>query len=118
MTMPKRSRLKSIRMWLGVRPVSGMPYVAGAFCFLFLLILSDGLLVGSPSPLVEFIAGSMMAIGFVGFVVVSFVGCAKTRSKPKHPAGHCQRCGYNLTGNLSGICPECGKPCGSDAGVV
>ena len=24
------------------------------------------------------------------------------------PAGHCQHCGYNLTGNQSGICPECG----------
>ncbi len=24
--------------------------------------------------------------------------------------GHC-RCGYNLTGNTSGICPECGTPC-------
>ena len=23
--------------------------------------------------------------------------------------GHCQRCGYNLTGNVSGICPECGE---------
>lgn len=22
--------------------------------------------------------------------------------------GHCQSCNYNLTGNLSGICPECG----------
>jgi hypothetical protein len=22
--------------------------------------------------------------------------------------GHCSTCGYNLTGNLSGICPECG----------
>ena len=22
--------------------------------------------------------------------------------------GHCQRCGYNLTGNVSGVCPECG----------
>lgn len=26
------------------------------------------------------------------------------------PRGHCQRCGYNLTGNLSGVCPECGQP--------
>ncbi len=25
-----------------------------------------------------------------------------------HPAGHCRRCGYDLTGNLSGRCPECG----------
>ncbi len=23
--------------------------------------------------------------------------------------GHCQKCGYNLTGNMSGICPECGE---------
>lgn len=29
--------------------------------------------------------------------------------------GHCQKCGYDLTGNVSGICPECGKPCEPDA---
>lgn len=28
----------------------------------------------------------------------------------RYPPGHCQRCGYNLTGNVSGKCPECGKP--------
>ncbi|HEX4793630.1 MAG TPA: hypothetical protein VH370_07560 [Humisphaera sp.] len=26
----------------------------------------------------------------------------------KNPAG-CPACGYNLTGNISGICPECGR---------
>lgn len=26
----------------------------------------------------------------------------------RHPPGHCQGCGYNLTGNVSGACPECG----------
>ena len=25
------------------------------------------------------------------------------------PAGHCRKCGYNLTGNGSGRCPECGE---------
>ena len=30
--------------------------------------------------------------------------------RPKHPLGHCLDCGYNLTGNVSGICPECGTP--------
>ena len=24
------------------------------------------------------------------------------------PPGHCRNCGYNLTGNVSGLCPECG----------
>ncbi len=26
------------------------------------------------------------------------------------PPGQCQKCGYNLTGNVSGRCPECGTP--------
>ena len=25
------------------------------------------------------------------------------------PSGHCQRCNYDLTGNVSGVCPECGS---------
>ncbi len=24
----------------------------------------------------------------------------------------CVTCGYNLTGNVSGVCPECGEPIG------
>lgn len=24
--------------------------------------------------------------------------------------GHCAGCGYDLTGNVSGLCPECGAP--------
>ena len=28
------------------------------------------------------------------------------------PVGHCQQCGYNLTGNESGTCPECGTKVG------
>jgi hypothetical protein len=27
------------------------------------------------------------------------------------PAARCARCGYDLTGNVSGVCPECGGPC-------
>lgn len=32
--------------------------------------------------------------------------CRKRLSKP----GCCPSCGYNLTGNISGVCPECGMP--------
>jgi hypothetical protein len=27
-----------------------------------------------------------------------------------YPLGHCVKCGYDLTGNVSGHCPECGEP--------
>jgi hypothetical protein len=30
------------------------------------------------------------------------------RRRRKIPAGVCAMCGYNLTGNTSGVCPECG----------
>jgi hypothetical protein len=32
------------------------------------------------------------------------------RDLRRYPEGHCQKCGYDLTGNVSGICPECGTP--------
>ncbi len=28
--------------------------------------------------------------------------------KRRHTTGHCLSCGYDFTGNTSGICPECG----------
>lgn len=31
------------------------------------------------------------------------------RDRP-FPSGHCRQCGYDLTGNVSGRCPECGTP--------
>ena len=27
--------------------------------------------------------------------------------------GYCLKCGYDLTANISGVCPECGEPVGS-----
>ncbi len=30
--------------------------------------------------------------------------------------GHCQKCGYDLTANVSGKCPECGTACDVQAG--
>jgi hypothetical protein len=32
------------------------------------------------------------------------------RLRRRPPRGHCQACGYDLTGNVSGRCPECGTP--------
>ena len=31
------------------------------------------------------------------------------RSRSRHRSGRCTACGYDLTGNVSGTCPECGE---------
>jgi hypothetical protein len=35
-------------------------------------------------------------------------GLAWRIDRRRYRTGHCQRCGYNLTGNVSGRCSECG----------
>jgi hypothetical protein len=35
------------------------------------------------------------------------IGWLRRSRDPKE--GHCRKCGYDLTGNVSGVCPECGK---------
>ncbi|MBU0640342.1 MAG: hypothetical protein KKB50_15875 [Planctomycetes bacterium] len=41
-------------------------------------------------------------------VVVSVPTALLWRSDRRSRPGCCTRCGYNLTGNVSGVCPECG----------
>jgi len=51
-----------------------------------------------------------MLLNAVGLVVL-VVACQIliiSRRATRYPPGHCQACGYNLTGNVSGICSECG----------
>ena len=31
------------------------------------------------------------------------------RRDRRHPPGHCRNCGYDLTGNVTGVCSECGR---------
>ena len=46
---------------------------------------------------------------FILFAVLPCIWTWRTvRAWRRHPPGHCQSCGYNLTGNTSGVCPECG----------
>jgi len=39
------------------------------------------------------------------------------RKLSKKKAGLCAGCGYSLTGNVSGVCPECGTKIGRGKGV-
>lgn len=49
-------------------------------------------------------------IGFVGLPLLllsGVIGWRQWKHAPK--ASRCRNCGYNLTGNISGVCPECGS---------
>jgi hypothetical protein len=66
-------------------PISGGQY--------FMYISGWGLVVNVPLP----------------FACLLLVPLAIAILGHRFPAGHCRRCGYDLTGNASGICPECGQ---------
>jgi hypothetical protein len=44
------------------------------------------------------------------FVIVALPTAMSWSRRVRIPPGHCQKCGYNLTGNVTGRCPECGLP--------
>jgi hypothetical protein len=55
-----------------------------------------------------------LAVVYVA-VMLSVSGAIKLRQAARREeytrwrAGQCASCGYDLTGNTSGVCPECGK---------
>jgi hypothetical protein len=60
-----------------------------------------------------------LALGFV--ITVGLTVFLFWRERRWHPPGHCQTCGYDLTGNVSGRCPECGttlRPNGTAGGAA
>jgi hypothetical protein len=42
---------------------------------------------------------------------------ASRRARARRTKGQCARCSYDLTGNVSGVCPECGTPTQSAEGA-
>ena len=43
------------------------------------------------------------------FVAVAIPTAWLWRRDRKQPPGHCWKCGYDLTGNVTGVCSECGE---------
>jgi hypothetical protein len=55
----------------------------------------------------------MFVIAFGAAPAVRLRRSARARRLARR--GHCPRCAYDLTGDLSGVCPECGAPAGKPA---
>lgn len=52
---------------------------------------------------------------WIPFLLSSTAALVIHRRSVKAGPNACGKCGYDLTGNTSGICPECGKPTSADA---
>ena len=87
------------------------------FAISAMVILSAGLLCTA------FIgAHDLLALALLGVVVVAYIDWIdywrlRSRREKRRVKGLCEHCGYNLTGNTSGTCPECGTPVAGKAAV-
>ncbi len=55
-----------------------------------------------------FLFAALIALyGYIMWVVVRNIRRVFVEDRRQHH-GACVTCGYNLTGNVSGVCPECG----------
>jgi hypothetical protein len=60
------------------------------------------IIIATPFSLLLGFFGSFLAL----FAALFACQCLFARITPP---GHCPNCGYDLTGNVSGVCPECGE---------
>jgi hypothetical protein len=90
--------------WVGVGGTGQRPFGLGFVCF-------DNQSVSL--PLLPGYRRHARGIAFIiplwiPLLVVAVPPVIAWRHTRRLSKGHCRQCGYNLTGNVSGICPECG----------
>lgn len=101
--MAKRITANKGRLTAALVMVVGLGLLGGTFLYypVFSLLLGRELAVDRTGAL-------LISVG-IAICVLDGFGIMFLRRKGA-PRGHCRACGYDLTGNVSGICPECGKP--------
>lgn len=101
--------------WLGATRWPGPEYPLGnrhifGLLYSFECVFASGVIrcAALPHPLV---------CGFLLAVAVSTGAHAPLRRWRRRRHGWCVHCGYNLVGNVSGVCPECGQKTGQPGGL-
>ncbi|HQL54004.1 MAG TPA: hypothetical protein PLQ87_04795, partial [Phycisphaerae bacterium] len=62
----------------------------------------------SSNPITELRVTSLFPFLALGVPAAIILGRRAWRARRLHRVGVCRKCGYDLTGNMSGRCPECG----------
>ena len=78
---------------------------------ILLLILWIGIVLACLTMLVVEQGGRWILYGVFALAVGLGIACFTIMALPgpkSYPIGFCSHCGYDLTGNLSGRCSECG----------
>jgi hypothetical protein len=110
--------------------VVGLGIVMALVVLVVLLLVAQG----TTHWILIVLCGILMLCPCVNLLVLLFINSSVTRTLKKagirvgllgaraadveravNPA-ICKRCGYDLTGNVSGVCPECGEACPSPRG--
>ena len=66
-------------------------------------------LIDTLSPRVALVTSRALVVPYWSVLAVPLViWLAAWGTRRRFGAGRCATCGYDLTGNVSGICPECG----------
>lgn len=79
----------------------------------FLPVLEHGFRLKGPDSIDEFV---FAPIWNILLVLGALTGYRFWRDRRRVLPHHCRACGYDLTGNLSRICSECGTPIPEDYG--
>jgi len=78
-----------------------------------------GIFVGTGWPLLLSLTGGSLASPYMAPALCAWAGVIVMIVRPPRPkplgVPVCASCSYNLTGNVSGICPECGTPLPEEA---
>ena len=77
------------------------------------IVLFDGFFNSSTHQFTMFSISPALIVPYILCVPVMLTAaaiCYGLRRERRGSLGVCHHCGYNLTGNTSGVCPECGTP--------
>jgi hypothetical protein len=96
------------RLFAGVSAVSIVLSLAAVGLWLILVYRQP------PPPVLGFILLAFFAMGTIAVTVIPFLLLRNLLSagdrRRRLSQGKCPNCCYDLTGNTSGVCPECGTP--------